>query len=169
MVQENEQNIVLSGTEVEVNESALNSTFDVIKTLKTVNQFGIEINIETPKMGRPIAITKEVLIALSQAWLVGCNDEEACTYAGIYPATLYRFQKSKPEFLEYKEHLKRNPVLKARFTLYKSLDDPNYAWKFLQKKTTDLQDDPRGNTVSLNVQLNQLVEQDRERIVDAQG
>jgi hypothetical protein len=163
MNENGEQKPILQDTDIQLSSEELEGVFSVIKTLKSMDQFGISITVDTPKMGRPIAITREVLAELSKAWVVGCNDEEACTFAGVYPATLYRFQKQYPEFLEYKEHLKRNPVLKARFALYKALDDPNFAWKFLQKKTTDLRDDDRPN-VQLNVQLNQLVEEDRKRV-----
>jgi hypothetical protein len=145
--QDNEQNLILSDNEIQINDAELSSVFEV------------------PKRGRPSVMTKDVLVSLSEAWLIGSNDEEACTYAGIHPASLYAFQKDKPEFLEYKEHLKRNPILKARMALYKALDDPNYAWKYLQKKAPDLQDDPTkgGGNINLNIQLNQLVEQDRKR------
>jgi hypothetical protein len=163
--QDNEQNLILSDNEIQINDAELSSVFEVIKTRKNIKQFGIEIEIDAPKRGRPSVMTKDVLVSLSEAWLIGSNDEEACTYAGIHPASLYAFQKDKPEFLEYKEHLKRNPILKARMALYKALDDPNYAWKYLQKKAPDLQDDPTkgGGNINLNIQLNQLVEQDRKR------
>lgn len=158
-----QENIIVQEDEMQVSEGELNAVFDLIKTRKKIAEFGIEINLDGIKRGRPSVMTKDVIVALSQAWLFGCNDEEACTYAGIHPASLYEFQKDKPDFLEYKEHLKRNPVIKARATLYRALDDPQIAWKYLQRKTTDLAENDKPN-VQLNVQLNQLVEQDRKRI-----
>ena len=150
-----------------VEDSATPVQIDLEKSVPTapvtVERFGITLEIKIPTT-KPYAINASVMERLFEAWLIGANDEEACTHAGIYPASLYTFQRDNKEFLEYKEHLKRHPVLKARFALYKHLDDPVYAWKFLQKKAVDLQDDPKaGTNVRVNVQLNQLVEEDRKR------
>lgn len=136
---------------------------EVTKTVKSIKRFGIELEVAVPRFGRPSVMTEEVIELLAEAWLFGCSDEEACTYAGIAPKTLYNFQSENEEFLQYKEHLKTHPILKARMTLYRNLDDPVYAWKFLNKKAFDLQDIGKGGDVQLNVQLNQFVEEDRKR------
>lgn len=157
------QDIILSDTPLMTQQTESEVKMELSQTRKIMRQFGDEGTSNPNNVGRPTLMTPDTLESMAEAWLMGCNDEEASTYAGIHPATLYLFQKDKPEFIEYKEHLKRNPILKARMTLYKALNDPVYAWKFLQKKTTDLRDDDRPN-VQLNVQLNQLAEQDRKRI-----
>lgn len=84
--------------------------------------------------GRPIVVTDDVLHKLEEVFALGGTDVEACFYANISPSTLYNYQKEYPEFLERKEALKEQPVLKARRTVVSSLDDPNHAFKYLEKK-----------------------------------
>lgn len=79
-------------------------------------------------------MTDEVLQKLEEIFLIGGTDTEACLYADISPATLYNYQKEHPEFLERKDSLKETPFLKARRTIIKSLDDPNHAFKFMERK-----------------------------------
>ena len=167
MNENNEQNIVIADSTLTTQVTEKEIKTELYKTRKIMRQFGDEGTINPADIGRPTVMTPDTLELLAEAWLMGCNDEEASTYAGIHPATLYLFQKDKPEFIEHKEHLKRNPILKARITLYKALSDPTFAWKYLHKKTTDLQDDTgKTGNVTLNIQLNQLVEQDRKRVED---
>ena len=84
--------------------------------------------------GRPPKIDKEVLGKLEQAFKMGATDREACYYANINPDTLYEYQKRNPEFTEQKEAWKQNPVLKAKNTIFKSLDDPKTAQWYLERK-----------------------------------
>lgn len=88
--------------------------------------------------GRPTKMTPETLSKLEQAFLMGCTDLEACLYAYISKSTLYDYQNANPQFLERKESLKQNPVLKARKSVVDSLDDnPELAMKFLERKKKD--------------------------------
>lgn len=133
------------------------------RAVRTVKIFGVSLDLPIPKdTGREPAIDETILSRLTEAFAIGCTDEEACFYAGISPSTLYRYQENNDIFRELKEYLKLNPILKARVTLYKSLDDPNFAWKFLQRKSPDLQDTDKP-TVQLAVQVNNIVEKDREK------
>ena len=85
--------------------------------------------------GRKPAITPTVLEKLREAFLIGCDDGEACFFAGISTATLYNHQKNNPTFLEWKEALKRNPFLKARKTIVEHLErDPEFALKHMERK-----------------------------------
>ena len=84
--------------------------------------------------GRPKKITKEELAKLEQAFKVGASDVQACEYAEIHPATLYRYQKEHPEYCEQKEAWKSRPVLKAKFSVYKGLDDSKLALDYLKAK-----------------------------------
>ena len=84
--------------------------------------------------GRPLKIDKEVVGKLEQAFKMGATDREACYYANINPDTLYEYQKRNPEFTEQKEAWKQNPVLKAKNTIFKSLDDPRTAQWYLERK-----------------------------------
>lgn len=88
-------------------------------------------------MARPRKINKEILAKLEQAFKIGANDEEACLHAGIDPATLYRYQDRNEEFCKQKRMWKRNPILKARHTIYKNLDDPSVAKWLLERRDKD--------------------------------
>lgn len=92
---------------------------------------------EEKKRGRPEKITSEILAKLEHAFKIGATDEEACLHAGIDPATLYRYQDKNPEFCEQKVIWKRNPILKARNTIYKNLDDPSVAKWLLERRDKD--------------------------------
>lgn len=85
-------------------------------------------------MARPKKINKEVLAKLEQAFKIGATDEEACLAAQIDPATLYRYQDKNEEFCKQKAIWKRNPVLKAKHTIFKNLDDPATARWLLERK-----------------------------------
>lgn len=85
-------------------------------------------------VGRPPIINDEVMKKLEQCFSLGSSDLEACIFADISPATLYNYQKEHPEFLERKQLLKEKPILKARNTIVKSLDDPKIALEYLKAK-----------------------------------
>lgn len=92
---------------------------------------------EKNKGGRPTIMTPEVLGKLEHAFKVGANDREACLHAGINPDTLYEYQKKNPQYSEQKADWKRNPILKAKYTIYKNLDDPNVAKWLLERRDDD--------------------------------
>lgn len=79
-------------------------------------------------------MTPETLSKLEEVFAIGGSDEEACFYAGIGKSTLYNYQKEYPDFVERKEALKERPVLKARQTIVKALDDADYAMWYLERK-----------------------------------
>ena len=89
---------------------------------------------ERLKMGRPTVVTPEVLAKLEQAFGMGCSDKEACLYAGISMDALYNYQNRRPDFAEWKALLKEKPVLKARNTVVTSLNDPEHAKWYLERK-----------------------------------
>lgn len=88
-------------------------------------------------VGRPTKITPEVLAKLEQAFKIGANDIEACLHANIDAATLYRYQEKNPLFCEKKAEWKRNPILKAKYTIYQNLEDPNVAKWLLERRDDD--------------------------------
>ena len=90
-----------------------------------------------PEVGRPTIMTPVIISKLEDVFAMGGTDEEACFYAGIGKSTLYNFQDKHPEFVERKEALKLKPVLKARQTIINSLDNPNEAKWYLEKKTKE--------------------------------
>lgn len=89
------------------------------------------------EIGRPTIMTPEIISKLEEVFAIGGSDNEACFYAGIGKSTLYNYQQEHPEFVERKEALKERPILKARQTVVKSLDDADMALKYLERKKKD--------------------------------
>lgn len=86
-------------------------------------------------IGRPTAVTDEVLRKLEEAFAIGASDKEACFYADIVPSTLYKYQEKHPEFTERKDALKERPILMARQSVVNALaNDPDLALKYLERK-----------------------------------
>ena len=88
-------------------------------------------------IGRPTKVDEMALKKLSEAFLIGATDEEACLYADISTTTLYNYQKENPEYLEKKRAWKHNPFMKARTTVYKGLDQAPVAQWYLERKKSD--------------------------------
>lgn len=86
------------------------------------------------KAGRKTVMTIETVNKLEEVFAIGGTDEEACFYANISKQTLYDYQKIHPEFIDRKEALKEKPILKARQTVVKSLDNLQDAKWYLEKK-----------------------------------
>lgn len=86
-------------------------------------------------MGRPSVMTEEVLGKLEEAFKYGATDKEACVYADIAPATLYKYQEENPEYSERKDQLKKLPIFTARKSVVDKLPrDADLALKFLERK-----------------------------------
>lgn len=86
------------------------------------------------EVGRPTIMTPEIISKLEEVFAIGGSDNEACFYAGIGKSTLYNYQQEHPEFLERKEALKERPILKARQTIVKGLEEADNAKWFLERK-----------------------------------
>lgn len=82
-------------------------------------------------------MTPETIAKLEEVFAIGGSDEEACFYADIGKSTLYNYQNAHPDFVERKEALKNRPILKARQTVVKSLDQPDMAFRYLERKRKD--------------------------------
>lgn len=102
--------------------------------IKNVTSAYFRINNPMAEIGRPTIMTPETISKLEEIFSLGGSDEEACFFAGIGKSTLYNYQKECPEFVERKEALKETPILKARRTVIKSLEEPNHAFRFLERK-----------------------------------
>ena len=87
-------------------------------------------------MSRPTVVTKEVLSKLDTAFSMGCTDLEACNFADISKAALYRYQEKHEGFRDRKEVLKANPFMLARSVLIDALHDGdvNTAHKMIDRK-----------------------------------
>lgn len=87
--------------------------------------------------GRPSKFTPETIAKLEQAYLMGCTDIEACLYADVSKTALYNYQEKNPEFVDRKETLKSNPVMKAKGIILHALvedKDLNTAHKVIERK-----------------------------------
>lgn len=87
--------------------------------------------------GQPTVMTPEVLKKLKEAFLIGCTNEEACFWAGIGTTAYYDYIKLNPEYADDVEQWKRNPIIKARNTIYKSIENPDTAKWYLERKSKD--------------------------------
>lgn len=77
----------------------------------------------------------EKKVKLEQAFAIGCSDEEACSYAEISPDQLYYYENNiDKEFRVKKQELKQKPILKAKQTVVKSLDLPEHARWYLERR-----------------------------------
>lgn len=88
-------------------------------------------------VGRPSVVTVEVIRKLEEAFALGCTDLEACLYANISKTALYEYQKDNSQFAERKEKLKQAPILLARRTIINSLNNPQSAQWYLERKKKD--------------------------------
>lgn len=89
------------------------------------------------KMARPTKMTPEVLDKLRQAYLIGATNAEACGYAEIGERTLYDYLEQNPEFSQKIDNWKNEPILKAKTTVVKNLDDTKNAQWYLERKKKD--------------------------------
>lgn len=90
-------------------------------------------------MARPTIMTPEVIAKLEEAFAWGCTDREACLWADIAEATLYKYQEKHREFVERKEALKDKPILLARKAVVKAIEkgDRVTALAYLDRKKKD--------------------------------
>ena len=75
----------------------------------------------------------------NELYLAFKTDIEACLYADINPQTLYNYCKDHPEYLEYKETLKKTPNIKAKLNLVKSINswDVTDSKRRVERKSRD--------------------------------
>lgn len=85
-------------------------------------------------VGRPTKMTPEVVMKLEQAFAIDASVEEACSYADISRNTFYVWLKENAEYQDRIDELRQRPVLKARQTIAKSLDNPQHAQWYLSRK-----------------------------------
>lgn len=86
------------------------------------------------KVGRPTVRTKEINRKIEEAAAIGASIEEIAMYCGVWRSTLYRWIKDDQELKDRIEELQERPIMKARQSIVKSLDDPNHAFRYLEKK-----------------------------------
>ena len=86
---------------------------------------------------KPIKMTESVVKKLEEVFALDGSVEEACYYANISRQSYYNWIKSFPDMLERFDSLRQRPFLKARQTVVKSLDNPDMALKYLERKKKD--------------------------------
>jgi len=86
------------------------------------------------KIGRPTVMTLDVLAKLEQAFAIDATVEEALSYAELKPNAYYDYLKANPDFSQRILDLRNRPVLKARQTIVKGLDDAKNAQWYLERK-----------------------------------
>lgn len=90
-------------------------------------------------VGRPRAITPEIIEKLKDAFKLGCTNEEACYYAEIGKSTFYDFIKEYPEISEEFNECKHYEKIKARMVIHNALEhnDKDTAKWYLERKAKD--------------------------------
>lgn len=109
-------------------EGALSKNGKVTK-IKT-NSF----EIEAKPGGRGLEMTQEEIDRLEYAFSCGCPVTEACLFAKVNRATFYNYCNRNKGFMDRMNELRDKPVLKARLTISKNLDDPKVAQWLLERK-----------------------------------
>jgi len=84
--------------------------------------------------GRPTKLTDEVRRKIEEIAALDGSVEEMAYYSGVHRATLYDWLQKDEEFSDRIKELRERPVLKARQTVVKSLEDANHAFRYLEKK-----------------------------------
>ena len=79
-------------------------------------------------------MTPETIGKLEQAFAIDATVEEACSYADISRDAFYDYLKKEPTFSDRIEDLRQRPILKARQTIVKSLDNPQHAQWYISRK-----------------------------------
>ena len=88
--------------------------------------------------GRPTVMTPQVVAKLEEAFAIDASVAEACFYADISRDAYYDFLKISPQFSDRVEALRQKPILKARQTIVRGLDEPaNAKWYLEKKKSTE--------------------------------
>ena len=87
--------------------------------------------------GKFTKLTDDVVKKLEEIFLLDGTVEEACFFAGISKQTLYNWFKENPKMQERMDALRNEPFLKARRTIVKNLENPQYAFEYMKRKKKD--------------------------------
>jgi len=83
---------------------------------------------------KPAKMDEKTVKKLEEAFSMDCSIKEVCLHANISKQCLYNWMESFPKMKERFDELRATPFLKARQTIIKSLDDPNHAFKYMERK-----------------------------------
>ena len=82
----------------------------------------------------PKKLTEEVRLKIEQAAAMDCTMDEIALFANVSKGTLYNWMESDAKFKERLNALRASPVLAARSTVIGALKNPEYAFKYLERK-----------------------------------
>lgn len=86
------------------------------------------------KDGKFTKLTEETIKKLEEAFAMDCSITEACLYANIRTQTYYNWIEKNANLKERFDELRESPFLKARQTIIKNLDNPQYAFEYMKRK-----------------------------------
>lgn len=99
-------------------------------------------------------MTPEVIEKLEQAYLAGCNDLQACLYAGIGDRTLDDYEAKNPDFARRKRALRDNLKLQAKLNIQRAIEkDKNLSlsqW-LLERREREEYGNKEGMNLTINV------------------
>lgn len=84
--------------------------------------------------GKYTKLTPETVNKLEEVFALDGTIEEACLFADISRQTYYNWIKDNKDMEERFDILRQSPFLKARRTIEKSLDNPQYAFEYMKRK-----------------------------------
>lgn len=119
--------------------------------------------------GRGIKITPEQIERLEYAFSCGCPVTEACLFAKVPRASFYNYCDTNVGFLDRMNELRDKPILKARLTISKNLDDPKVAQWLLErklKKEFSAQVDISSTNTNLNTTVDIAKLKDIKKLID---
>ena len=105
------------------------------------------------KVGRPTVMTDDVVAKLEHAFAIGATATEACSYADISRNSLYDYIAYNEKFSNRIEQLRDKPILKAKNTIVKDLDQTGTAKWYLEKKSKEFA--PQANVTAVQVNINE--------------
>lgn len=85
-------------------------------------------------MAAPSKLTPAVRVKIEEVAALDGSVEEMAYYCDVSRQTIYQWLKDNPELSDKVERLRERPILKARQTIAKSLDNPQGAQWYLTRK-----------------------------------
>lgn len=77
---------------------------------------------------------EDVIAKCKEVWAIDGTDEEAAFYAEVSKFSISRYLQEHSDLKEIRNRLKERPILKARQTIVKNLDNPQEAKWYLERK-----------------------------------
>lgn len=112
-------------------------------------------------MARPSVMTDEVIRKIEEVAALDGSVGEMAFWADIHPDTIYAHLKEDKEFSDRINALRERPILKARQTITKALDDPHHAFKYLEKKRRK----EFGNAIDVTSDGEKLANVDTDKVI----